>query len=132
MWLLVALLACPVPPDPAFQETTARDAYFRAWCRLYTEPLCVRDQINQCEWDRSFQDRTACANWMKFRVSQCPGANAMFDESSERVMDCVRQLQDFECGVDDFCVDGLTTFEADACEPITVFLNETCEDEADG
>ena len=132
MWLVVALLACGVPLDPAAQETTARDAYFRAWCRLYTDPFCVRDQINQCEWDRSFQDRTACKNWMEFRVSQCPGANTMFEENRTQVLECVDQLQAFECGVDDFCVDGLTTFEADACEPITVFLKANCTDESDG
>lgn len=130
--LLVALLGCVVPPDPAIQETVARDAYFRAWCRLYTEPQCVRDQLDECDWDRSFADRTSCMNWMRFHVSQCPGANDMFTTQEDNVRACVLQLQAVECGVDAFCVDGQTTFEADACEPITVFLNQTCAEEADG
>jgi hypothetical protein len=132
MMLWFALAACPVPPDPAFQETTARDAYFRAWCRLYTDSFCVRDQLNQCEWDRSFDSRAACTNWMTFRVSQCPGANEMFSEQQAGVMDCVDQLSAFECGTDDFCVGLEGGLAADACEPITRFLTVTCVEESDG
>jgi hypothetical protein len=126
------LFACAVPPDPLLEDTIARDAYFKAWCRLYSEPLCVRDELNQCEWDRSFPNRSDCEAWMTFRVSQCPGANAMFVEDEARVHDCVEQLQTFECGHDTFCVDQQPTFNSDACEPITTFLEENCQDEADG
>lgn len=130
-WVAV-LLACTIPPDPAYQETTARDAYFLAWCRVYTEPLCVRDQLHQCGWDHSFADRTGCMNWMRFRIAQCQGANDYFVANEAQVNLCVSQLQAFQCGTDPFCVGSQPTFDGGDCEPITTFLNDQCPDGAGG
>lgn len=129
---LAALLACTIPPDPIVGDNTARDAYFKAWCRLYTDPVCVRDQLHQCGWDHSSASRTECVNWMRFRVAQCPGANAYFRDNEAPVNACVIQLDDFQCGVDAFCAAGAPTFDAGACEPITTFLAEQCPDPAGG
>lgn len=127
LWPIALLVACEVPRDPSLEETSARDAYVRAWCRLYTTEACVRDQQRTCDWEASFEDRTTCTNWLTFRVSQCPGANEMFLEHEAGVTECARQLQDFECGVDEFCVDGQPTFDVDACAPIAEFLSTRCE-----
>lgn len=126
MWSLLGLWACAIPEDPSLAETGGRDAYARAWCGLYADPVCLRDQRETCDDEVWMSDRTSCANWLRYHLSQCEGADAMFDERADAVAACVEQMARHTCGEDAFCDDGVPVSSTDACAPVSSWLDGAC------
>lgn len=125
--LIVSLLAGCSDAEP---ESTLRDTYIDALCKLYVEPDCIESTDDSCMGSISFDTMSDCTGFLRFALSACEGSNDVINANPETVQECIDLVEDFDCATEPVCdSDGENVATSGACGEVDALLEAQCPDE---
>ena len=125
IWLL-AMVACKIPAPDGVVDTSLRDDWFDAFCRLSVETGCQEDPSCGPHSLDLFSNRRECVQWQKFAYSDCDGLIAAFRDAEPDVRACIAELDAFDCDKAICDHDGVPVTERGECAAVTRMVDETC------
>ena len=129
--LSALLLGCKKEEDEG-PDTTLRDAYFEAGCRLYTQAGCVQNMEESCVFTISFDTVEECEGFLRLAAAQCTGYVEAMNDNSAAVQSCIDDIEAFDCtGEEGICdEDGGDIFSRGDCGIVSDLIDALCPEDS--
>lgn len=131
---LLALAGCGKDADDtaADPDQAGRDlfhAYVDALCRLYSDPLCVQNQVDTCGGSLSFESEADCSTFLNLGFASCDSeVYGAIVEAEATVTACIGQIEAVDCVDGAICDEhGDSAATTGACDDLDTLISPYCE-----